>query len=139
MTFPAAPWYDGPMLVFALVLSSGWLTPTAEAVLEGDAKIHDLIPQVAANRGMSLGGYAGGLAAMGCGDLGRSAWLRVDGRWVGRFLVVDCAQRGHYGRRVEQGDVAELDRRTWDVLGLPLRPHPVALSFVDPRRLARPR
>jgi hypothetical protein len=62
----------------------GAMSSYAEGVME----------KVAANRGMGLGGYEGGVALMGCGDIGKSAYIRRPGHdWDGPFLVVDCSGR----------------------------------------------
>lgn len=62
----------------------GAMSSYAEGVME----------RVASNRGRGLGGYKGGAALMGCGDLGKSAYVRPPGGdWYGPLLVVDCSGR----------------------------------------------
>lgn len=57
-------------------------------------------------------GYKGGVALMSCGDVGRTAWIKVadDRPWYGPLKVVDCSQPFHayvnvavYGLAVEWG------------------------------------
>lgn len=116
-------------LAVLAVLASGWLTPTQESEISGRAKIHNLIPEVAANRGMSLSGHVGGVALMRRGDLGRTVWVDVGGGWTGPWLVVDVADAAHFDRRVGQRDVVELPRDAWLAWGLPLAPVPARVRF----------
>lgn len=54
-------------------------------VMEATAEFH----------GLSLDGYLGGVALMGCGDIGARVWMRRPGyEWEGPYLAVDCATRG---------------------------------------------
>lgn len=112
-----------------------WLAPTTAITTTGQVSYYaaGIMARVAANRGLSLEGYAGGVAMMRRGDLGRVVWLRPEARsWVGPFLVVDCARRGHYAGLVKRGRVVEVDRAIWLELGLPERPVPVVVSFEAP-------
>ena len=87
-------------LLIALVALSGLATYYSPGLME----------TVAANRGMPLDGYAGGVALNDCEHLGRSVWLEwEDGDIEGPFLVVDCAQQRHVGARDARGYVAEVD------------------------------
>lgn len=115
-------------------LATGWLSPTIEMTIEGDAAFYapGLMARVAENRDMDLMGYAGGVALMPCGDLGREVWIRFANGWDGPFLVVDCSQRGHYAMNVRRGRIVDLDRRTWDAHALPEMPVAVRVSFVPP-------
>ena len=129
----------GTMMKLAMVLlaASPWLSPTDAVEVEGAAKLHNWIGETAERRGMDLRGYVGGVALMRRGDLGRSVWVEVGGMWHGPFLAVDCAAREHYDGRVERGDVAELSRRWWDALGLPMAPVPVVVRFEPPDGVVR--
>ena len=108
------------------------------------------MPAVAERRGLDLGGYLGGVAMMRAGDIGREVWVSLispsprpsprgrggpegeEIRWIGPFLVVDCAQRAHYAGLVERGRVIELGGRAWARLGWPRRPVGVVVSFEGP-------
>lgn len=84
--------------------------PTREPV-DGLATYYDpgLMQQVADNRGMSLDGFAGGVALNDCADLGLVVWLEFEGLPVlGQFLVADCAQPQHAIIREERGRVVEV-------------------------------
>lgn len=118
-----------------------WWMPTTATTITGDLSYYaaGLMDRVAANRGLSLEGYAGGVALMRRGDLGRVVWLRVTGPgpgegqpWAGPFLVVDCAHPRHYAGLVKRGRAAEVSRATWLALGLPEDLVPVVLTFEDP-------
>jgi hypothetical protein len=122
----------------ALAAASGWLSPTEEIELEGTAKIHNWIADTAEYRGYDLDGYAGGVALMAYGDLGREVWVAVDGDWHGPFLSVDCAARDHYDGRMEKGDVIEISRRWWEKLELPLDLVEVRVRFAPPPLLIPP-
>ena len=82
--------------------------------LEGQATYYSptLMQQVAESRGLSLEGYAGGVALNRRGDLGRVVWLEFDGVIAGPFLTVDCVQERHYQEREDQGRVVEVDAET---------------------------
>jgi len=120
------------LLLAGLIGPTGWLTPTTEIEICGAAKRHDRVPEVAAYRGLALDGYLGGVATMGCGDLHREIWLDTGGGWRGPFLVVDCAAPAHYRRRVDQGDVIEIGKRSWQRLGLPADVVPACVRFRPP-------
>ena len=113
-----------------------WSVPTADPSLAGYATHYatGLMQTVADNRGMSLDGYAGGVALNRCGDLGRRVWLRwEDGTVTGPLRVVDCAQRGHILDRERRRYVVEVDaslarRRGFFGIG----PMPVVVLFEPP-------
>jgi len=90
-------------------------------------------------RGLSLSGYEGGVALMGCGDIGKDVWLKPPGGdWEGPYLVVDCARRGDiYGCVFHRREVVEVDYRTarrWGFLGK-WRLDGVEVSKVNPHEL----
>lgn len=108
-------------MVAVLALTS-WFTGTTEPSIMGNIKYYDygVMEQVAVNRGyidntslypewLKERGLAGAISLMKYGDIGRTAWLVVDGGPPVRVLVIDCVEREHYDRRVEQGDIAEVD------------------------------
>jgi hypothetical protein len=90
--------------------------------------------QVCEARGYDLTGYAGAVALMRRGDLGRTAWVFGE-----PMLVCDCSRRDHYAMNLERGRVADLDWETWQRHGLPLMPVDVTVSFVRPGRDGGPR
>jgi len=117
----------------AAAILQPWHAPTAVDVVEGLATYYSpgLMERVAANRGMELRGYAGGVALNPAGDLGRVVWLEHEGRIEGPFLVVDCAQAAHYAKRLAQNRVVEVDWETaqrWAMRG----PVPVRVWFQRP-------
>ncbi len=66
-------------------------------------------------------GYKGGVALMSCGDVGRTAWIKVadDRPWYGPMKVVDCSQPFHaYVNVVELGLAVEWGAKTAEVLGV---------------------
>ncbi len=83
---------------------SGAMTSYAEGVME----------RVASKRGYGLGGYRGGVALMGCGDIGAKVYIRRPGfDWDGPFLVVDCsARQGVYHNIMVKGLAVEVDYQT---------------------------
>ena len=97
------------IIAVALVWSS-----RSSGNLEGQATYYSptLMQQVAENRGLSLEGYAGGVALNRRGDLGRVVWLEFDGAIDGPFLVVDCARKEHYDSREQRSRVVEVDAQT---------------------------
>lgn len=63
-------------------------------------------------------GYAGSVASMSCADIGKTYWLRLDGKWTGPYLVQDCTQRNHLWANVMYVRLAvEVDYRTALELG----------------------
>lgn len=75
-------------------------------------------------RGLSLDGYMGGVALMGCGDIGAEVWMRRPGWvWEGPYLVVDCAARGDIlPIMLYRKEVVEVDFRTaqrWGMIEYP--------------------
>lgn len=117
-----------------LILATTWLSATTAPALEGDAAFYapGLMAQVAETRGMDLGSYAGGVALMACGDLGREVWVRFPDGWDGPFLVVDCSRQDHYEMNLARGRVVDVDRGLWETHGLPEMPVPVEVTFGPP-------
>ena len=120
-----------------------WKQPTPAVQIRGLAAYYraGLMDEVARNRGMDLAGYAGGVALMRAGDLGRSVWIQVPAGtsaaseatlWEGPFLVVDCSRADHYAANVDRGHVVELARSTWLAFGLPEWPVTVTVRFLPP-------
>lgn len=70
-----------------------------------------VIDQVAANRGMELTGYVGGVALNHPTHLGQTVWLLWpdEGLVDGPFLVVDCAAADDVAKRERLGYVVEVD------------------------------
>lgn len=122
--------------ILAICAAGGWLTPTESITLTGDAAFYapGRMAQVIDYRDADLGGFAGGVALMSCGDLGREVWLQFpDDVWTGPYLVVDCAQRDHYHYLVDQlGRVVDVCWETWHALHLPLAPVSVTVRFTPP-------
>ena len=132
--------------VGAVLAAAVWQVPTGELSVEGKATHYGpgLMGEVARNRGVSLDGFAGGVALNRAGDLGRKVWLewdpstssgRGEGLVDGPFLVVDCAGRGQdYVRRERQGYVVEVSERVALARGFAwVGPVGVRVWFVDPR------
>ena len=72
-------------------------------------------------RGGKCKGYKDGIALMSCGDVGRTAWIKVadDRQWYGPLKVVDCSQPFHaYVNIVELGLAVEWGAKTSEVLGM---------------------
>jgi hypothetical protein len=112
------------------LLLAGWMTPTLETRIVGEAAFSYHIASAAAVRNMALSDP--GCALMSCGDLGRHVWVLVNGRWIGPLTSVDCAQKNHFADNVARGRVIDLPWSLWDELSLPLAPVPVTVSFVPP-------
>lgn len=71
-------------------------------------------------RKMGLGSkYKGAVALMGCGDIGRSAYIRIPGHNSdGPYLIADCSgRRGIYYNIVYGGLAVEVDYASWVRLG----------------------
>ena len=67
-------------------------------------------------------GYKGGVAVMSCGDVGRTAWIKVadDRLWYGPLKVVDCSQPFHaYVNVAVYGLAVEWGHKTALALGVP--------------------
>ena len=102
--------------------------------LEGQATYysHGLMERVAENRGMDLTGYMGGIALNRKGDLGRVVWLEWGSVTEGPFLTVDCARKGHFQAREDDGRVVEVDAQTAQRHGFfGVGPVPVKVIFYD--------
>jgi len=89
-----------------LLAATLWATPTDAQAIDGLATYYAprLMQTVAANRGMDLTHYAGGVALNRAGDLGRTVWLEHKGVITGPYLVVDCARRGEHFESRERKD-----------------------------------
>lgn len=63
--------------------------------------------------------YKGAVALMGCGDIGRTAYITIPGRQPdGPYLVADCSGRkGMYYNIVYGGLAVEVDYDSWVRLG----------------------
>lgn len=63
--------------MIAVAMLALWMEATAEDHLAGEATYYaaGVMERVAAFRGLSLEGYAGGVALNRAGDLGRPVWL----------------------------------------------------------------
>jgi len=122
-----------------------WQVPTQVDFQQGTATFYALgvMEKVARYRGfidreyqypvwLKAKGYEGAVAGNSAGDLGRKVWILGPKGLEGPFLVIDCAQQGHYGERVRLGHIVEVDYQTalrWDMLGGPM---PVRVYWVDP-------
>jgi hypothetical protein len=117
-------------LAVTATLLTMWQTPTDKAVLSGEAAFYSprLMPQVCETRGMDMTGFAGAVALMSCGDLGRTVWVFGE-----PMLVCDCSMWVHFEMNRKRGRIVDLDWATWERHGLPLAPVPVTVSFVPPR------
>ena len=116
-----------------LAVALAWSSRSPET-LDGQVTYYSpgLMQQVAENRGLSLEGYAGGVALNRRGDLGRVVWLEFDGAIDGPFLVVDCARREHYESREQRSRVVEVDAQTAMRRGFyGVRPVSVKVFFDD--------
>lgn len=127
------------LLTFLIVSNSGgWTTPTEAPGLYGDATYYNpgLMEIAARNRGVRLEGYVGGVALNRVGDLGREVWIfwpGSPGEYLGPYLVVDCAARRDYARRLELGRVVEVSHQEARRQGMWLiGPRRVIVIFVDP-------
>jgi hypothetical protein len=119
--------------IMLISLLTPWTEPTPEQVVSGQAKYYGegLMERAAVNQGLDLRWYADGVALMSRGDLGRVVWVSHGDEILGPFLVVDCAQRNHYDRRVAQGDVLEVSyelAQKWGMKG----PEEVSVWFTEP-------
>jgi hypothetical protein len=123
---------------FALLVLSTWRSPTSDAEVAGAATYYrpGVMQEVARNRGLKAYDppFLGGVALNRAGDLGRKVWLRwADGAVEGPFLVVDCAARGDYTKRLSQKRVAEVDAETARRRGFyGVGPVPVTVLFEPP-------
>jgi len=126
----------------ALLLPAAWSEPTPMTFLDGYATYYapGLMEKVAANRGIDLQAYLGGVALNRAGDLGRAVWLEWGpGQVEGPFLAVDCAQFKHFPERQRLSYVVEVDagtarRHRFYGAG----PVPVRVLFTEPTALAGP-
>ena len=116
-------------LTVTATLLALWNTPTEEQQIQGDASFYaeGLMRQVCETRGFSLDGYAGAVALMRRGDLGRTVWIFGE-----PMLVCDCSQKKHLALNLDRDRVAELDWETWERHNLPMGLVPITVSFVPP-------
>jgi hypothetical protein len=102
-----------------------WADMTAAQILDGWGTHYSngLMAEVARARGISLDGFAGGVALNRAGDLGRAVWLEFNGTVSGPYLSVDCARRGRdYVVREQKRYIVEIDydlAQRWGVVGDP--------------------
>jgi hypothetical protein len=131
--------------VLAALLVSGaapasWSEPTPTLALDGYATYYapGLMERVARNRGISLAGYAGGVALNRAGDLGREVWLQWGyGDVDGPYLAIDCAQFEHFGERQRLARVVEVDAQTAQRRGFyGVGPVPVRVLLADPAKVS---
>jgi len=128
-------------LVFALAMASSWLTKTQDIAIEGQAKFYspDIMPRVAVNRGfiddpseygawLKEEGVDGAAALMRVGDIGRKFTIVWENGTRTRHIAIDCADFKHYSRRLELGDVVEVDWATAQRMGMQ-GPVPVKIVF----------
>jgi len=109
-------------VITTTLLLATWFTPTEDVSLVGNIKFYNkgVMETVALNRGyitdtalydswLRLNNLDGAVSLMRRGDLGRRLILVVPG--LGRFRVmsIDCVAKKHYLRRLEQGDIIEVD------------------------------
>ena len=70
-------------------------------------------------RGLSLENYVDGVALMSPIDIGKTVWIRIDGKWWGPFLSVDCARKGDmYPIIVYRGEVVEVGFEFAEQIGM---------------------
>lgn len=126
-------------LIFVVLATLPWTSETPGVVVSGDAtymapKYGPNLEVVAANRGLSLDDYAGGVALNRLGDLERVVWISWgDGEVDGPYLVVDCADKDDYGTRVAKGREAEVGARVAKDRGFyGVGPVPVKVWFEHP-------
>jgi len=77
------------------VTNETWFTPAPQHTI-GKAVYYapHVMEGTANSNGMSLDGFAGGVAMQSCADIGQIVWLRNNGgAWEGPYLVVDCSAR----------------------------------------------
>jgi hypothetical protein len=100
-------------MIAVLAMTLAWSSRSPDT-LHGQATYYSpgVMAQVAKNRGMDLTPYLGGVALNRKGDLGRIVWIEFDTAIEGPFLVVDCAQEGHFPDRENQNRVIEVDAAT---------------------------
>lgn len=121
-------------MIALFVAALMWQEATPGPYIDGLATFYapGVMEQVAANRGMDLGSYAGGVALNRAGDLNRDVWIEYEGRIHGPYRMVDCARRGHdYQKREREGYVIEVSfqqGRAWHMAG----PVNVRVWFVEP-------
>jgi hypothetical protein len=122
----------------SLLLPALWTVPTSDPSIAGRATYYSpgLMEQVAANRGITLAGYAGGVALNRARDLRRAVWIEwAGGPITGPYLVVDCAARGtDYELRERLHLILEVDAQTAQARGFfDVGPVPVTVWFTNPR------
>jgi len=106
-----------------IALATGWLSSTQEAEIEGHIKYYDagLMAQVAVNRHyiddvseyegwLEQEGIDGAASLMRVGDIDRYFVIIWPDGTQTRHLSIDCVEFKHYVRRIEKGDIGEVDR-----------------------------
>jgi hypothetical protein len=78
-----------------LITNDFWMTSMPEYV-KGKMVFYGpyAMDATAEYRGIEYDDCIGGVSLMSPKDIGRKAWIAVDGEWYGPFCVVDCARRG---------------------------------------------
>ena len=130
------------LLITAAMLLS-WREATPQYAVGGNAKYYadGVMKKVAVNRGyikdpseydawLDSLGVDGAASLMRYGDLGRKFMIVWADGTITKHISIDCANRRHYARRVEQGDVVEVDWATAQMMGMK-GPVPVIVIFYD--------
>jgi hypothetical protein len=108
-------YHDRGQCVPGLITNETWWTAQPEHV-KGKAVWYapNIMEATAEWRGMSLEGFAGGVALMSPAEMGEVVWLKRPGfSWEGPFLVVDASARVHMWVTVTHiGEVVEVDWNT---------------------------
>lgn len=94
------------------ITNDTWMTPMPYYV-EGKAVFYGpyAMDATAEYRGIDYEeeGCLGGVSLMSPIDIGKKAWVNIDGKWYGPYCVVDCAKKGDfYSIVVYREEVIEL-------------------------------
>lgn len=110
--------YDGYIdhwgnLVPGYIDNDTWMTP-APSYITGNLVFYGpyAMDATAEYRGIDYEeqGCLGGISLMSPMDIGKKAWIRIDGEWRGPYCVVDCARRGDmYSIIVYRDEVVEVN------------------------------
>lgn len=108
-------WVPGyPSVASWLRRGPAWFTGAAVRYAPG------VMRATAAQNGLSLDGYLGGVALPNCGNQGLEVWLNPGTGWEGPYLAVDCARLGDlYGIVMTRGVAVEVGYDTamqWGVI-----------------------